>query len=164
MSNRAQSRLAPTLPQPKQCATAHAGVLWVLAGLFSARVSGQALQHWAPLPFLPPFEAFQGSGLPYLLLLSAQLAILGWMCRLAWRVSAGTLLPRHRTGRILARAGWLYFICMLVRLTVGLAFDTGSPWFEAWIPAAFHMVLAAFVLTLAAYHRGCNRFDYGELQ
>ena len=164
MTNRATWRLALTSRQRKEVATTYAGALWVLAGLFSARVLGQALQHWAPLPFLPPFEAFQGSGLPYLLLLSAQLAILGWMCRLAWRVSAGKLMPRHRAGRLLAWAGSLYFICMLGRLVAGLAFDTGSPWFEAWIPALFHMVLAAFVLTLAAYNWRFNRFDYGGLQ
>ena len=161
MSNRATWSLALTPGRRTEAATVYGGVLWTLAGLFSARVLGQAVQNWAPLPFLPAFEAFQGSGLPYPLLLSAQIAILGWMCRLAWRVSAGALIPRPRAGRVLAWAGWLYFFCMLARLVVGLAFDTASAWFEAWIPAVFHLVLAAFVLTLAAYHRRFNRFDHG---
>jgi hypothetical protein len=40
----------------------------------------------------------------------------------------------------------------LARLAVGLVFDQAPAWFTAWIPGAFHVVLAAFVLTLASYH------------
>jgi hypothetical protein len=68
--------------------------------------------------------------------------------------------PRQRTGRILAWLGWLYFAGMLARLAIGRAFDTGSPWFEAWIPAIFHLVLAAFVLTIAAYHQRVSTFRF----
>ncbi len=138
----------------------YAALLWLLAGLFGLRVLGQAVQYWAPQPALPPFEAFQGSGLPYPLLLTAQLVILAWMGRLAWRISGRQMRPRQHTGRILAWLGWLYFAGMLARLAIGRAFDTGSPWFEAWIPAIFHLVLAAFVLTMAAYHQRVSSFRF----
>ena len=39
--------------------------------------------------------------------------------------------------------------------TAGHRVGTGGPqWFRAWIPGAFHLVLAAYVVTLGAYHLG----------
>jgi hypothetical protein len=67
-------------------------LLWGLAVLFAARVAGQALQLCLPQSFLPPFHAFQGSNLPYALLLAAQLAILALMAVTGWRVYRGTLV------------------------------------------------------------------------
>lgn len=131
----------------------YAAALAALAALFACRVAGQAIQLWIPQAALPPFEAFQGSGLPYSLLLPAQIAILALMLHLAWRVALGRLQPRPRLSRLLAGFGWVYFASMLARLVIGRVFDTGSPWLEAWIPALFHLVLAAFVLTLSRFHR-----------
>ena len=155
-----------TLRSPLPPASSLAGystVLWLLCALFGLRVAGQAIQYWAPHPALPPFEAFQGSGLPYALLLSVQLVVLAWMGHLARQVSTGRMHPRLRTGRVLAWLGRLYFACMLARLAIGLAFDTGSAWFEAWIPAVFHLALAAFVLTLSAYHRRISALRFGRV-
>ena len=36
-----------------------------LSAAFLVRVAGQAVQRWFPQGFLPPFEAWQGSGIPY---------------------------------------------------------------------------------------------------
>ena len=131
----------------------YAAWLWLFSILFALRVLGQALQLWLPQPYLPPFRAFQGSGLPYWLLLSAQLAILAVMARLAWRAQRGILQPGPRMGRILTWAGGIYMCGSLARIAVGL-FVPGAPaWFSTWIPAIFHVVLAAFVLTLAAFHQ-----------
>ena len=47
--------------------------LW-LAFLF--RVAGQAVQRWFPLEFLPPFDAWQGSGIAYPALLASQVVII----------------------------------------------------------------------------------------
>ena len=55
-------------------------------------------------------------------------------------------------GRILAWIGGIYMAGSLARLAVGLAVTDAPPWFTAWISAVFHVVLAGFVLTLAAYH------------
>jgi hypothetical protein len=112
--------------------------------LFSLRVAGQAIQRWAPQPWLPPFDAFQGSSLPYWFLLSVQLLILGAMvfCN----------LRRPRSGRVLLWLGGLYMAGSLLRIIVGLALPDAHPWFRAWIPGAFHVVLAAYLLALAIFH------------
>jgi len=92
---------------------------WSLSVLFAARVLGQAVQRWMPQPFLPPFEAFQGSSLPYWLLLSFQLLILVVMVRVAWRVQTDRLVPSRRVGLRLAGAGSVYMAFALGRIAVG---------------------------------------------
>jgi len=125
---------------------------WALSTLFAGRVLGQAVQRWMPQPFLPPFEAFQGSNLPYWLLLSFQLSILAVMVRVAWRVQTDRLAPRRRVGFWLAWAGAVYMAVALGRIAVGLAVPDANAWFKTWIPAFFHVVLAAFVLVVSLYH------------
>jgi hypothetical protein len=125
-------------------------LLWILTLLFSARLAGQALQQWMPLAFLPPADAFQGSSLPYWILLSAQLAILGLMAYASART--GRMALRPRLGRWLLAAGALYMAVALGRIAIGLLAPEAAAWFRAWIPAFFHVVLAAFVLAVSVYH------------
>ena len=125
-------------------------LLWALTLLFAARVAGQVLQEWRPQAFLPPADAFQGSNLPYGLLLSVQLAILGAMAYVSAR--AGRMAPRRRLVKWLAAAGALYMAAALGRIGVGLLVADAPAWFRAWIPAAFHGVLAGFVLAVSVYH------------
>ena len=132
-----------------------AALLWSLTALFALRVLGQAMQRWWPQSFLPPFDAFQGSGLGYPLLLSAQLIILVLMVRAALRVGAGTFGPSPRQRRILMGFGALYMAGSVLRIAIGLAWPTAAHWFTAWIPACFHLVLAAFVIVLALHARRC---------
>src|SRR2546422_9386927 len=110
---------------------------WSLSVLFAA---------WMPQPFLPPFEAFQGSSLPYWLLLSFQLLILVVMVRVAWRVQTDRLVPSRRVGLWLAGAGAVSFALALGRLAGGLAVPGADAWFKTSIPACFHGALAAFLL------------------
>jgi hypothetical protein len=124
----------------------------LLAGLFSLRVAGQAVQHWAPQGFLPDFAAFQGSSLPYPLLLAFQLVILGWMVRTIMRVGRGATMPNRRVGRWLAWIGSIYMAGSILRIAVGLAIPSAPTWFSTWIPALFHLVLAGFVISAAAFH------------
>jgi hypothetical protein len=131
----------------------YAASLWLLTVLFAMRVFAQALQRWAPQPLLPPFDAFQGSNLPYWLLLSVQLVILVVMIVVARRVQTGSLAPRTRAGTVLTLVGWIYMTLSVGRIAVGLSVPTAPGWFSTWIPAVFHVVLAAYVLTLAYYHR-----------
>ncbi|MGE0557157.1 MAG: hypothetical protein AB7E73_14255 [Burkholderiales bacterium] len=126
--------------------------LWTLTVLFAARVLGQALQYWMPVPFLPAFDEFQGSRLPYGFLLATQLLILGLMICTAGRIQSRRLVPRSGVGRLLWWAGWIYFSGSAARVAAGLAMPDAHPWFRAWIPAMFHLVLAAFVLLVACYH------------
>lgn len=128
-------------------------LLWAFTLLFMARVLGQMIQRWLPQPWLPPFESFQGSGLPYWLLLSAQAAILIAMARYAWRAHAGRFLAQRRTGSVLFWFGSIYMAGSLARIIVGIAIPSAPAWFSTWIPAIFHVVLAGYVLTLASCHR-----------
>ena len=140
----------------------YAAVMWALALLFALRVAGQAIQFWAPQPFLPVFGDFQGSGLPYWLLLLSQLVILALMLHYTRRVQVRSLAPRRRSGIALAWFGGLYMAGALGRIAVGLLVPGTAAWFRTWIPAVFHLVLAAFALTLALYHAIEFRPQHGE--
>lgn len=137
---------------PRHIAPCCVILLWTLTLAFGARVLGQAVQLWTPQPFLPPFEDFQGSALPYWLLLSTQVLLLALMLRVSRRVQTGMLVPSRRMGKLLAWAGGLYLGGSLARIGVGLAMAGAPAWFRTWIPAVFHLVLAGFVLTLAWFH------------
>lgn len=131
----------------------YALLLWLLSGLFALRVLGQAIQLWAPVRWLPSFESFQGSGLPYWALLPAQALILIFAVCHSWDVQQGKVEPRPVRGRALVAVGGVYLTASFRRLVIGLV--PGAPqWFRAWIPGAFHLVLAAYVVTLGAYHLG----------
>lgn len=130
----------------------HAAACWVLTVLFAARVAGQAIQAWMPREGLPSFDAFQGSNLPYWLLLPVQLAILGWMAFLSWRIQSARLAASSRIGRVLAWLGAVYLVIALGRFGVGIAFPDAPAWFRTWVPAFFHIVLASFVLVVSLYH------------
>jgi len=128
-------------------------LLGFLTLLFEVRVLGQAVQRWWPQPFLPSFSAFQGSGLPYPLLLTAQLVILALMVRAALRVGAGALRPSQGQLKFLIGFGILYMAGSVMRILIGLAVPAAPHWFTAWVPAFFHLVLASFVITLALQAR-----------
>jgi hypothetical protein len=132
--------------------------------LFAVRVLGQALQRWMPQPFLPPFQAFQGSQLPYSTLLSAQVVILAAMLRIAWRAQRRTLVPSRVAGTRLAWAGGIYMAASLCRIAIGLTVTGAPAWFSTWIPAAFHVVLAGFVVTLAVHHRHASTHMAGRMR
>ena len=68
--------------------------LLLLTGLFTLRVVGQLVQAVGPFPFLPPFDAFQGSTLPYGALLAAQVVIIAAQVEFARRVRNDTIRPR----------------------------------------------------------------------
>ncbi len=126
-------------------------MLWLLSLVFALRVLGQAFQFWTTVPWLPEFESFQGSGLPYWALLPAQALILTFVARHSWRLQRGMVEPRRDRGGVLLWLGGTYLAGSLGRIVVGLV--PGAPeWFRAWIPGAFHVVLAGYVLTLGAYH------------
>lgn len=131
--------------------TRFAALLWTLTSLFALRVLGQAVQHWRPQPYLPPFSAFQGSGLKYPVLLSAQIIILGLMIHASAQVGSGTQPAGRRKVRTLGWFGGVYLAGSIVRIVVGLALPDAPPWFRTWIPAFFHLVLAGFVLVFALY-------------
>ena len=129
---------------------------WVVTGLtlaFLARVASQAVQKWAPVSFLPPFGDFQGSGLPYPVLLTAQVAILVIAVVVIARMHRGKRLASPRLIVPVSVAGALYFAVMAVRLVLGLSVLSHSGWFSTWIPTVFHLVLASKLILIGAYQR-----------
>ena len=129
--------------------TPHTGLLAVLTVLFAGRVAGQAVQRFAPQPFLPDFHAFQGSTIAYGPLLAAQALILALMAWTTVRMHQGRLRPGHAATRAIGLGGRLYLALAIGRIAVGLLLAQAPPWFTTWIPAVFHVVLALFVVVLA---------------
>lgn len=127
-------------------------LLWLLTAAFAARVAGQAIQSVWPQTFLPSFAAFQGSRLPYPVLLATQIAILATMIRFTARIHAGTLIPSRQAARILGLLGGLYLAVAIGRIVIGLVVPQAPPWFSTWIPALLHVALASWVLLVAGYH------------
>jgi hypothetical protein len=138
-------------------ARGYALVLATLTALFAGRVIAQVLQRGSPVSWLPPFEAFQGSDLPYAVLLTSQLVLLALMVGVTLRVAVRPQRAHALVARVLAWVGGLYMGGSLARIVLGLTLNDAPPWFTAWISAVFHLVLAAFVLTLAAYYNAPRR-------
>ncbi|MBI5450818.1 MAG: hypothetical protein HY940_05620 [Gammaproteobacteria bacterium] len=130
----------------------YAFLLSILLAMFSLRVIGQLIQITSPVDFLPLLESWQGSDLPYTVLLSSQLVIIVLVTILAFRIHAGSLIPRRRLGKILWMFGILYFVIMFARLILGVTVLADYPWFAKPVPAIFHLVLSGMVLTLGHYH------------
>lgn len=91
-----------------------------LATAFLLRIIGQAIQRWAPQTFLPPFEAWQGSSLPYPLLLAFQVVILAALVLAISGMARGRRVLVRRVGQAVVTVGILYFIVMAARLLLGL--------------------------------------------
>lgn len=132
--------------------SAYVSALWLLIALFCLRVTGQLIQAISPVSWLPPLTVWQGSALPYEALLAIQVAIIFAMLRIVTRHAAGAVQRRPRLGNWLLFAGAVYFLGMAARLIIGLADWSEYPWFHRPIPAFFHLVLASYVLLLAAFH------------
>lgn len=126
-------------------------MLGLLTGLFALRITAQLVQYATPTRLLPPFDAWQGSGLAYPVLLTSQLLIL-----VAMVFGTGAVHRRVRArksvGRWLIVLGAVYFASMSARLVLGLTALADITWFAKPLPAVFHMVLAGYMLTLGHYH------------
>lgn len=131
--------------------------LYVLTGLFLVRVVGQPLSAVVQLPFLPDYEAWQGSTLPYPVLLGAQVLIVGCMVGGARGMRTGMGHPRRRAGWWVVAASAVYGSVMAVRLVLGLTLFRDIPWFARPVPAVFHLVLASY---LAVYGFGLVHNDH----
>ena len=128
-----------------------------LAALFVLRVLAQAVQWAGPVPFLPPFDTWQGSGLPYPALLASQVLIVALLARALAVVRSRSITPatwKHRACFVL---GGAYFAAMAFRLAAGLTFLSDVGWFAESLPALFHLVLATFVLLFGHYVYSAGR-------
>lgn len=145
---------------------AYACFLWAFSLLFLIRIVGQLIQQVDSVLWLPPLAAWQGSSLPYAILLPAQLIIWAAMICTSHRHASGRVKRSRTRGKWLLLLGGLYFLSMTTRLVVGIAGLSTIPWFQKSIPAFFHLVLAAFILSIAAFHMNwlgkTNEFDRSE--
>ena len=132
--------------------TRYAPWLWLLLALFVVRVVAQPLSLLTNSPYLPPFDAWQGSGLPYPVLLAAQLLIIAFMARTATRFGRGAVVPRYRLGVWMLVLGSVYFLTMFLRLLLGLTVFRESRWFSAYLPTTFHLILASWLLLFGHFH------------
>ena len=126
----------------------------MLAGLFVLRVAGQLVQAVYEVPFLPPFEAWQGMGMPYAVLLSVQAVVIVVAAVVLRRVRADSMAPRRWKYQACFVVGGVYFAVMAFRLAAGQTFLAEYDWFAKGLPAFFHLVLASFILLLGHYLHG----------
>lgn len=126
--------------------------LWLLLALFIVRVIAQPIALLTSAPFLPPFESWHSGVLPYPALVAAQLLIIAWLARTAWRFTKGIVTPNHRLGVWMLAFGGIYFTTMLVRLVLGLTILSTNRWFSSILPTMFHLVLASYLLLYGHFH------------
>lgn len=132
---------------------AHVALLTFLLAAFVGRVLAQLIQASVGVTWLPPFAAWAAGGLPYPALLAIQIAIIAAAVLTIRKLARGRIRPRRTWARWLTWLGGVYFAAMAARLAAGQTFLADQPWFAASLPAIFHLVLAAFLLTLGHYHR-----------
>lgn len=121
------------------------GVAAGMSVAFLLRALGQVPQAW-----LPPISEWQGSAIPYPILLGTQIVILGILAFMLTRRARGQRVIGRRTSRVIMGVGTVYFAAMTVRLLMGMLmwmlWLPESAWFMAWISTVFHLVLASIML------------------
>jgi hypothetical protein len=120
--------------------------------LFCFRVAAQLAAAVISLPFLPPFEAWHSGTLPYPVLVVSQVAIVAVYAWMARGIANGRTRPGARLGGWLLVLGGLYFALMVARLILGATLLSGSSWWHAPVPSAFHLVLAGFLIVAGHFH------------
>ena len=108
---------------------------------------GQVLVAFLDVQWLPPMERWYSGLIPYPALLASQLAILALMVTICVQFTHARgwfYAPRRALGLPLLIFGWVYLAAMVARAL----FIWDRP-----IPVVFHWVLAAFVITVASWHR-----------
>ena len=68
-------------------------------------------------------------------------------------VATGRFPRSARAACAWTRAGAIYMTAAIARVAIGFAAPHASKWFSSHISGTFHLVLAAFVLAMARYHR-----------
>jgi len=101
---------------------------------------------------LPRFESWHSGVLPYPALVAAQLLIIAWFARTTLRFGNGDVVPSYRRGIFFLAFGGVYFLLMLTRLLLGLTTMRNSRWFTSYLPTAFHLVLASWLLVYGEFH------------
>ena len=141
----------------------HLWLMLLLSALFSLRVAAQLAQAVHEVSFLPPFESWQGSGIPYPALLGMQGCIIGALIVGIWRVNGNAISPRPWKHQTCFALGGVYFAIMTFRLVAGLTFLTEYEWFSKGVPALFHIILASLILVFGHYLLTLGKYRIKEL-
>jgi hypothetical protein len=123
--------------------------LLIFSVLFLFRVLGQIVVLRRAPSWLPPME--QWNLMPYALLLPIQivfLAVMAWIDVDLFRREGFFAGGGSETGWFLIGFSFVYAGSMAVRYIVRMVRRPGQRWFGGTIPIVFHVVLAAFCLTL----------------
>jgi hypothetical protein len=132
-----------------------APLLWLLLAAFTLRVAGQLLVACFGVEWLPPMDAWMSGLLSYPALLAAQVVIIAVYAKICIDFTRGTgwfVRARPVFAHGLLAFGWLYSAAMLLRFAI--SFAPFASWLGGRIPIGFHLVLAAFVIVFASWHRG----------
>ena len=143
-------------PAPELGAVETAAVLALLSALFVARVAGQALVVLRHPSWLPPMDQWYSGLLPYPQLLASQIAICVGMALVVLGLLAGAgwaIGPYPSFGTPLVVAAYVYASAMAVRYVVRMVRRPDQRWLGGCIPIVFHIVLAAWLLVVAALWR-----------
>ncbi|KPJ88962.1 MAG: hypothetical protein AMJ53_16195 [Gammaproteobacteria bacterium SG8_11] len=130
----------------------HVAWLWALTGLFCLRVIAQPLALIVESPWLPRFNEWHSEVMPYGVLLAFQLAIITTLVVVNVSHVRGSVVRKRRFGHLLTVIGAVYALGMIARLLLGMTLADPSHWFANKISPWFHLVLAAYLLTLARFH------------
>jgi len=127
--------------------------LLLLLALFAFRVISQLLVMQASISYLPEFETWHSSTVPYPALVACQLLILigGALC--IWRMFNTQVVGKPKLGVVLYVTGWIYWSAMFIRMILGLTLLREVFWFAQTLPALFHLILANFLMLLGQFHR-----------
>jgi hypothetical protein len=131
----------------------YVATMWVLFGLFVARVAGQVVAATVRPRWLPPMARWYSGVMPYRYLLPAQLLIILLMIAMIAGVAgkAGELgAPRAAIGGIAVWASYVYAAGMIWRAVRRIREPPEQR--GVVIPIVFHFVLAAFLFVYGSWH------------
>jgi hypothetical protein len=123
--------------------------------LFFLRVAGQVVVRVRAPAWLPLMG--QWNLVPYRILLPIQLVFLAVMAWIDYDLLREDGLAETRSpalGSFLVAFSALYAGSMGARYAIRMRRRPGERWFGGTIPIVFHVVLAAYLLTLGTYHAG----------
>lgn len=127
-------------------------ILLLLCAIFAARVFIQFGLQFTSVSFLPVFNLWHSEAMPYLVLFSAQVALLTSMIYGA--ITSKNRVIRPKLGQLFCVLGFIYLFAMLSRLAIGITESSDKLWFEGAVPTAIHFILIAYVFVFGANLQG----------
>lgn len=132
---------------------AYVAAMWLLFGLFVARVLGQILAATIRPRWLPPMSRWYSGVMPYRYLLPSQVLIIALMAAMISSVArqSGALgAPRASLGVAILWTSYVYAVGMVWRSIHRFAQPPERR--GVVIPIVFHLVLAAFLFVYGSWH------------